>query len=90
MSAPALTLLPSPKPRHGRPSRADDLQDELIARRHEETEFAAIAAPLLRRLAYLTHDIGPAAHMTVMHLQALHVRHLRRWTSPDDGEAATA
>ena len=65
--------------RVGRPSLADDLALELVARRAEEQEMDRQAAPLIRRLHAVAHDYSPEAEQTVAALEYLHRRHARRW-----------
>lgn len=81
-------VIPLRKHAGGRPSKADDLQIELDSRTVEERRFAREAEPLLRRLAFLSVELGPASMATVNHLAYLHQRHRQRWTHEDEGTAA--
>lgn len=75
------------RPKRGRPSRADELQLEMDSRRLEERRMAVEVRPLLARLYLVAHEVGPAAHSTVVQLDQHLTRHERRWV-PTGPEAA--
>lgn len=85
MSRPATAPVIEFRPRMGRPSQADELRLEFIAREAEEREMAQNLDPLIQRLRLMAS--GPVARATVDAIDLALARHARRW-QPESPEAA--
>lgn len=70
--------------RRGRPTAASEAQMEMDSRTLEERRYSREQEPLIQRLYLVAREVGPTAHQTVAHLDALATRHRRRWSPPDD------
>ena len=80
MGAPASAHVIEFRPRMGRPSKADELRMEFVARQQEEHAMSEDVLPLVKRMRLMA--TGPGALATVAAIDAALTRHARRWADP--------
>lgn len=68
--------------------RLEEAETELAMRRSEEQAASEAAAPLLRRMELVAHEVGPVAWQVYAAIAAWHRRHGARWSDEDEGRVA--